>query len=92
MLIQLKNKDTLMFNNFKFKCCIGKNGLRKGKLEGDYCTPKGTFSFGTFYYRKDRVPKPKIKLNVKVIKSNMGWCNDSKNKFYNRQIEIKKKN
>ena len=35
MTIVLKNKETLHFKEFKFKCCIGKNGLTKNKIEGD---------------------------------------------------------
>ena len=31
MLIKLKNKDTLIFDEFKFRCCIGKNGFSKKK-------------------------------------------------------------
>ena len=33
MLINLKNKDTLEVDEFKFKCSIGKNGLKKIKLK-----------------------------------------------------------
>ena len=50
MIIKLKNKDTLICDDFHFKCSIGKNGLKKNKLEGDNCTPKGTYSLGPFYY------------------------------------------
>ena len=90
MKITLKNKYTLKIDDFKFKCCIGKNGLKKNKIEGDKCTPKGTFKLGTLYYRKDRVKKPITGLKTKKIKRNMGWCNDSKNKFYNQEIKINK--
>ena len=31
MIIYLKNKHTLIFKDFKFKCCIGANGLSKKK-------------------------------------------------------------
>ena len=31
MLIQLKNKDTLHFDDFLFRCAIGKKGIRKKK-------------------------------------------------------------
>ena len=41
MIIRLKNKDTLIVDQFRFKCCIGKNGLKKNKVEGDFSTPKG---------------------------------------------------
>ncbi len=91
MKITLKNKYTLKIDDFEFKCCIGKNGLKKNKIEGDKYTPKGTFKLGTLYYRKDRVRKPITKLIVKKIKKNIGWCNDSKNKFYNKEIKINKK-
>ena len=37
MLIFLKNKDTLVVDDFKFKCSIGKNGISKNKVEGDKC-------------------------------------------------------
>ena len=90
MKITLKNKYTLKIDDFKFKCCIGKNGLKKNKIEGDKCTPKGTFKLGTLYYRKDRVKKPVTSLNTKNIKKNMGWCNDSKNKLYNQEVKVNK--
>ena len=90
MKITLKNKYTLKIDDFKFKCCIGKNGLKKNKIEGDKYTPKGTFKLGTLYYRKDRVKKPITSLKIKKIKKNMGWCNDSKNQFYNQEIKINK--
>ena len=90
MKISLKNKYTLKIDDFKFKCCIGKNGLKKNKIEGDKCTPKGTFKLGNLYYREDRVIKPITKLIVKKIKKNIGWCNDSKSKFYNKEIKINK--
>tara|TARA_B110000014_G_C19953891_1_gene493610 strand:+ start:331 stop:822 length:492 start_codon:yes stop_codon:yes gene_type:complete len=91
MLIRLKNKDKLIIDDFTLKCCIGKNGVKKHKIEGDNYTPKGTFTIGALYYRKDRVIKPFTKLKTKIIKSNMGWCNDPKQKFYNKEIKIQKK-
>ena len=90
MKITLKNKYTLKIDDFKFKCCIGKNGLKKNKIEGDKYTPKGTFKLGTLYYRKDRVKKPITNLKIKNIKRNIGWCNDSRNKLYNQEIKANK--
>ena len=57
MIIKLKNKDTLICDDFQFRCSIGKNGLKKNKLEGDNCTPSGTFSLGPVYFRNDRIDK-----------------------------------
>ena len=86
MLIKLKNKDTLIFDEFKFKCAIGKNGLKKNKIEGDKSTPKGIFSLGKLYYRSDRVPKPETNLTTKKITKNLGWCDISNNKHYNKEV------
>ena len=53
MQIVIKNKDTLLFDEFKFKCSVGKKGITSKKIEGDKKTPKGTYSLGPLYFRKD---------------------------------------
>ena len=90
MLIKLKTKDTLIIDDFKLKCCIGKVGVKSKKKEGDLSTPRGIFKLGPLYYRDDRVQKPITKLKCYKIKKNMGWCNDVNSKYYNRKIIIKK--
>lgn len=92
MIIKLKNKDKLLYDEFVFKCSIGKNGLKKNKIEGDKSTPKGLFSLGKVYYRPDRIDKPNTKLKIKKITRKIGWCDDSKNKKYNKEILLNKKN
>ena len=64
MTIILKNKETLIYEEFCFKCCIGKNGLTKNKFEGDKKTPKGIFSLGKLYVRNDKIKHLKT-LNYK---------------------------
>ena len=91
MIIKLKNKDTLICDDFQFKCSIGKNGLKKNKIEGDSCTPVGIFSLGPVYYRKDRVDKPDTKLKTLKINKQMGWCDDPNNIHYNKKIKLRKK-
>ena len=90
MIIIVKNKDTLLIDDFKFKCSIGKKGVCNKKIEGDLTTPKGIFNLGNIYYRSDRVRKPSSKLKLISIKKNMGWCDDPNSKFYNKLIKIKK--
>ena len=82
MTIFIKNKDTLIFDDFKFQCSVGKMGFTRNKKEGDKKTPIGLFNIGNLYYRKDRHLKPKTKLKCITIKKNMGWCDDPKNKKY----------
>ena len=49
MLLELKNKEYLIIDEFKFKCSIGKKGLKSKKIEGDNSTPKGNFKIGKVY-------------------------------------------
>ena len=49
MILKLINKDTLIIDEFKFKCCIGKKGLKINKIEGDKGTPKGKFELCLLY-------------------------------------------
>ena len=92
MIIKLKNKDTLICDDFEFKCSIGKNGLKRNKIEGDKCTPIGTFSLGPVYYRGDRLTKPDTELKTIKINKRMGWCDNPNNSHYNKRIQLNKKN
>ena len=92
MIIHVKNKNTLIIDDFIFKCCIGKNGINSNKKEGDFSTPKGLFNLKKLYFRKDRIGIPKCKINRKVIKKNMAWCDDSNHKKYNEEIKTLNKN
>ena len=88
MIIQIKNKDTLHVDDFNFKCCIGKNGQSKNKIEGDKKTPIGIFGIENLYYRNDRMKKPSTKLKCIKITKNMVWCDDPRNKkHYNKLIK-----
>ena len=87
MNIKIKN-HLLLYKNYKLKCSIGKSGITSFKKERDLATPKGTFKLGLLYYRKDRIKTPQCKIRTKVIKKNMGWCNDSKSNKYNREISF----
>ena len=87
MQIIIIEKDTLLYDEFKFKCSIGKNGKTSKKIEGDNKTPKGLYALGPLYYRKDKFPKLSTKLKKIEIMKNFGWCDDVKSKFYNKPIK-----
>ena len=92
MTIFVKNKHTLQIDDFKFRCCIGKKGSTKNKIEGDKKTPKGLFEIENLYFRKDRIDQPQTLLKCIEIKKNMGWCDDILfPKKYNKLIKIRKK-
>ena len=81
-------KHLLLYKGYKLKCSIGKSGITGSKKEGDLATPKGTFSLGLLYYRKDRIKRIQSKIKKRIIKKNMGWCDDSRSKKYNREINF----
>jgi L,D-peptidoglycan transpeptidase YkuD (ErfK/YbiS/YcfS/YnhG family) len=87
MIIHVPNKNTLIIDEFKLRCCIGKKGINSNKKEGDYSTPKGLFNLRKLYFRKDRVGIPNCKINKKKIKKHMAWCDDPKHKKYNEEIK-----
>ena len=87
MYIKLKNKF-LYFRKYKIKCAIGKRGITSKKAEGDYKTPSGLFHFSSIFYRKDRIRKIKSSLTKIAINKNMGWCDDSNSKSYNKLIKF----
>ena len=92
MIIHVKNKNTLIIDDFNLKCCVGKNGLNSNKKEGDFSTPKGVFDLKKLYFRKDRINPPKCKIRKKIIKKGMAWCDDPNHNKYNQEIKTYNKN
>ena len=90
MQIFIRNKNTLLFDEFKFKCSTGKKGHTSNKKEGDHKTPKGIYKIGPLFYRKDKYPNINTNLEKKIIKKEMGWCDDVRSKYYNKLIKINK--
>ena len=83
----LIDKNYLTYNKFKVKGAIGKKGIGNKRKEGDLITPKGQFKIKYILYRKDRV-KIYTSLKKKVIKKNMGWCDDPKSNYYNKIVKL----
>ena len=83
----LINKNFLTYNKLKVKCAIGKKGIGYKKKEGDLITPIGQFKIKYILYRKDRI-KIISKLKKKVIKKDMGWCDDPGSLDYNKLVRL----
>ena len=90
MHILIKNKS-LIYNNYKVKCALGKRGIGNKKKEGDLITPKGSFKINGILYRPDKVKNLITKLRKKMINKKMGWCDDPKSKKYNQLIKLPSK-
>ena len=90
-MIIVKKSVYLKYKNFKFRCALGKNGIKKKVKEGDNITPIGIFKIIKIYYRHDKIKNLKTSIKQKKIKKNMGWCDDPKSNFYNQQVKLPNK-
>lgn len=88
MLIKIKKNGILIFKKFRFRCVLGKSGIKRNKKEGDGSTPQGIFSLGKLYYRADRIKRIDTNLKCKIIKKSMGWCNNSNDRKYNKEFNL----
>ena len=87
-MIIVKESGHLTFKNLKFRCVLGKAGIGKKIKEGDSITPRGIFKLVKVFYRADKIKNLQTSLKKIRIKKNMGWCDDSKSKFYNKLIRL----
>lgn len=90
-MIIIKKPGYLEYKNFKFRCSIGKGGIKKKTKEGDNITPKGIFSVIKVYYRADRIKEINTTIKKIKIKQDIGWCDDPKSFFYNKEIKLPSK-
>ena len=87
-MIIINKSRYLKYKNLKFRCALGKGGIKIKKREGDNITPKGNYKIVKVYYRKDRIKKISTRIRCNNIKKDMGWCDDPKSKKYNKLIKL----
>jgi len=90
-MIIVKKSGHLKYKNLKFRCALGSAGVKKKTKEGDNITPKGIFKIIKIYYRPDKIKKITTLIKTIKIKKNMGWCDDPRSRFYNKQIKLPSK-
>jgi L,D-peptidoglycan transpeptidase YkuD (ErfK/YbiS/YcfS/YnhG family) len=90
-MIIVKKSGYLKYKNLKFRCALGKAGIKKKEKEGDDITPKGIFKITRIYYRADKINNITTSIKKVKIKKNMGWCDDPTSNFYNKEIKLPSK-
>ena len=90
-MIIIKKSGYLEYKNLKFRCALGKAGIKKKKKEGDNITPEGTFKIIRVYYRSDKIKNIATLIKKKEIKKKIGWCDDPVSSFYNKEIKLPSK-
>ncbi len=78
----------LRFGGERFRCALGKGGIRVDKREGDGATPTGTFRLRRLYFRPDRDVLPEIQLPNRVISESDGWCDAPGHPLYNCPVTL----
>jgi L,D-peptidoglycan transpeptidase YkuD (ErfK/YbiS/YcfS/YnhG family) len=66
---------------------LGRAGIKADKREGDGGTPRGRFRPLRLWWRADRLPRPQTSLPVRRIGPNDAWCEDPRDRRYNRPFQ-----
>jgi L,D-peptidoglycan transpeptidase YkuD (ErfK/YbiS/YcfS/YnhG family) len=69
-------------------CALGRSGTTHAKREGDGATPVGVFPVIQGFYRSDRGPRPRTLLRLERIGPAQGWCDDPRDRRYNRPVPL----
>jgi L,D-peptidoglycan transpeptidase YkuD (ErfK/YbiS/YcfS/YnhG family) len=67
---------------------IGRGGISANKREGDGATPRGRFRLIRLWWRADRLTRPHTPLPARAIRRADAWCEDPRDRRYNRPIRI----
>ena len=78
----------VIWRGVTLRAAIGKTGVRVHKEEGDGATPAGFLPLRRVYYRGDRVPPPRCAVPIEPIAPADGWCDDPRDRAYNRLIRL----
>jgi len=87
-IVNVYSNGYLKIQNILFKCSLGKNNIKKHKIEGDYSTPSGKFKIVKIFYRADKIKNISSLFKLYKIKKNDGWCDDINARKYNRYIKL----
>jgi L,D-peptidoglycan transpeptidase YkuD (ErfK/YbiS/YcfS/YnhG family) len=78
----------LCFADRRWRCALGRSGVRADKREGDGATPQARIALRRVLYRPDRLPPPETRLPVRALTPRGGWCDDPAARDYNRFVTL----
>jgi L,D-peptidoglycan transpeptidase YkuD (ErfK/YbiS/YcfS/YnhG family) len=79
-----RSRGVLLAGRLAIPVVIGRTGIRANKREGDGATPRGRFRLRRLWWRPDRNPKPLTLLPTTRIDRVVAWCEDVRDRRYNR--------
>ncbi|MFE1597551.1 L,D-transpeptidase family protein [Methylobacterium sp. ID0610] len=83
------SRGTLIAGPVQVPCALGKTGRTWVKREGDGASPRGRFRLRAGFYRPDHLgARPRTGLALRPIRPRDGWCDDPRDRRYNRPIPL----
>ncbi len=73
----------LSLGDRRWRCAIGRGGIKRFKREGDGATPAGRWPLRGVFFRRDRIPTPETELLMEALEPDDGWCDDPADAHYN---------
>jgi L,D-peptidoglycan transpeptidase YkuD (ErfK/YbiS/YcfS/YnhG family) len=83
-----RRRGWLIAGGLRIPVALGRGGIRADKREGDGGTPRGCFSPLRLWWRADRLRRPRTLLPVRRISDGDAWCEDPRDRRYNRPIRL----
>jgi L,D-peptidoglycan transpeptidase YkuD (ErfK/YbiS/YcfS/YnhG family) len=81
-------KGRVVAGALSLPCALGRAGIRRDKREGDGATPVGRFRALQAFYRPGSVRRPRTRLPLSPTTPRDGWCDDPRDRNYNRPIRL----
>ena len=76
----------LALGGLRFRCAIGRSGIRAVKREGDGATPGGRYRLEQVLHRAGPGVRPRTGLPIDLIRASDGWCDAVADRNYNRRV------
>jgi L,D-peptidoglycan transpeptidase YkuD (ErfK/YbiS/YcfS/YnhG family) len=81
-------RGRLVAGSLVLPCALGRSGTTHAKREGDGASPIGRFRLLQAFYRAGHGPRPRTGLALTPIRPSDGWCDDARDRRYNRLVPL----
>jgi L,D-peptidoglycan transpeptidase YkuD (ErfK/YbiS/YcfS/YnhG family) len=78
----------LSLRGLTLRCSIGRGGISARKREGDGATPLADLAVLSGYARNDGIVPRRGRLGLAPIGPDLGWCDASADRNYNRPVRL----
>jgi L,D-peptidoglycan transpeptidase YkuD (ErfK/YbiS/YcfS/YnhG family) len=83
-----RRRGRIVAGSLTIPCALGRAGTTRCKREGDGATPVGRFRLLGCFYRPDKGFRPRTRLPLAAIRRDDGWCDDPRDRRYNRPVRL----